>query len=74
MLYSITSVVTSFYVDGAVLDVVSDGDGDAIVLLHGFPLRREIWNAQLPRSRKRTARSVRICAAWDDRVRPADRT
>ena len=46
MLYSITSVVTSFRVDDAVLDVVSDGNGDAIVLLHGFPLTREIWNAQ----------------------------
>lgn len=46
MLYSITSAVTSFYVDGAELDVATDGDGDAIVLLHGFPLTREIWNAQ----------------------------
>src|SRR4029077_14972258 len=48
MLYSITSVVTSFYVDGAELDVVADGAGDAIVLIHGFPLTREIWNAQAP--------------------------
>jgi 3-oxoadipate enol-lactonase len=46
MLYSITGVVTSFYVDGAELDVATDGNGDAIVLLHGFPLTREIWNAQ----------------------------
>jgi len=46
MLYSITGVVTSFYVDGAELDVVADGSGDAIVLIHGFPLTREIWNAQ----------------------------
>jgi pimeloyl-ACP methyl ester carboxylesterase len=46
MLYSITGVVTSFYVDGAELDVVADGNGDAIVLIHGFPLTREIWNAQ----------------------------
>ncbi len=46
MLYSITSAVTSFYVDGAELDVATDGNGDAIVLLHGFPLTREIWNAQ----------------------------
>ncbi len=46
MLYSITSAVTSFYVDGAELDVATDGNGDAIVLIHGFPLTREIWNAQ----------------------------
>jgi len=46
MLYSITGVVTSFYVDGAELDVVADGNGDAVVLIHGFPLTREIWNAQ----------------------------
>jgi len=46
MLYSITGVVTSFYVDGAELDVVTDGNGDAIVLIHGFPLTREIWNVQ----------------------------
>src|SRR5581483_4464768 len=46
MLYSITGVVTSFYVDSAELDVATDGNGDAIVLLHGFPLTREIWNAQ----------------------------
>jgi 3-oxoadipate enol-lactonase len=48
MLYSITGVVTSFYVDGAELDVATDGNGDTIVLLHGFPLTREIWNAQTP--------------------------
>ncbi len=33
-------------VDGAQLDVDDRGSGDAIVLLHGFPLTREIWNAQ----------------------------
>ena len=58
MLYSITGVVTSFYVDGAVLDVASDGSGDAIVLLHGFPLTREIWNSQWPELAK-THRVVR---------------
>ncbi len=46
MLYSITGVVTSFSVDGADIEVVSDGNGDAIVLIHGFPLTREIWNAE----------------------------
>jgi 3-oxoadipate enol-lactonase len=46
MLYSITSVVTSFRVDDAELDVAADGNGGAIVLIHGFPLTREIWNAQ----------------------------
>lgn len=30
-------------VDDATLEVGSDGRGDAIVLLHGFPLTREIW-------------------------------
>ena len=58
MLYSITGVVTSFYVDGAVLDVASDGSGDAIVLLHGFPLTREIWNLQWPELAK-THRVIR---------------
>lgn len=33
-------------VDDAEIDVVSEGSGDAVVLLHGFPLTREIWNAQ----------------------------
>lgn len=46
MLYSITSAVTSFSVDGAEIDVIADGNGDAIVLIHGFPLTREIWNSQ----------------------------
>ena len=31
-------------VDDAVIDVATDGKGDAIVLLHGFPLTREIWD------------------------------
>ncbi len=33
-------------VDDAQLDIDDRGSGDAIVLLHGFPLTREIWNAQ----------------------------
>jgi pimeloyl-ACP methyl ester carboxylesterase len=33
-------------VDDAQLAVDDCGSGDAIVLLHGFPLTREIWNAQ----------------------------
>jgi 3-oxoadipate enol-lactonase len=36
-----------FVDDGASLDVSVDGSsGDAVVLIHGFPLSREIWNAQ----------------------------
>lgn len=31
-------------VEDASIDVVTEGKGDAIVLLHGFPLTREIWN------------------------------
>jgi 3-oxoadipate enol-lactonase len=33
-------------VDEAMIDVVTEGDGDAIVLIHGFPLTREIWDVQ----------------------------
>lgn len=29
------------------LDVAVSGSGDAVVLLHGFPLSREIWDAQV---------------------------
>ncbi|MGB6986673.1 MAG: alpha/beta hydrolase [Candidatus Aquilonibacter sp.] len=31
----------------AQLDVTVSGSGDAVVLLHGFPLSREIWDAQV---------------------------
>jgi 3-oxoadipate enol-lactonase len=31
----------------AQLDVAVSGSGDAVVLLHGFPLSREIWDAQV---------------------------
>ena len=33
-------------VDDATIDVATDGKGDAIVLLAGFPLTREIWDPQ----------------------------
>jgi len=33
-------------VDEVEIDVDAAGKGDAIVLIHGFPLTREIWNAQ----------------------------
>lgn len=33
--------------DGAQIDVDDRGSGDAIVLLHGFPLARDIWDAQV---------------------------
>lgn len=46
MLYNITAVVTSFRVDDAVIDAMIDGNGDAIILIAGFPLTREIWNDQ----------------------------
>jgi 3-oxoadipate enol-lactonase len=33
--------------DGTCIDVLVDGaDGDAVVLIHGFPLTRDIWDAQ----------------------------
>jgi 3-oxoadipate enol-lactonase len=45
--------------DDVRIDVRDDGDGDdAIVLLHGFPLTNEIWNAQIPV----LARSHRVIA------------
>jgi 3-oxoadipate enol-lactonase len=34
-------------VDDAIIDVNDRGRGDAIVLLHGFPLTRAIWNEQV---------------------------
>ena len=33
--------------DGIQLHVVSSGNGDAVVLLHGFPLSHAIWNPQV---------------------------
>jgi pimeloyl-ACP methyl ester carboxylesterase len=33
-------------VDEATIDVSVEGSGDPIVLIHGFPLTREIWDAQ----------------------------
>jgi 3-oxoadipate enol-lactonase len=33
-------------VDEAMIDVVIEGNGGAIVLIHGFPLTREIWDVQ----------------------------
>jgi 3-oxoadipate enol-lactonase len=33
--------------DGTCIDMLVDGaDGDAVVLIHGFPVTREIWDAQ----------------------------
>jgi pimeloyl-ACP methyl ester carboxylesterase len=32
--------------DDATIDVVTDGSGDPIVLIHGFPLTRAVWDAQ----------------------------
>lgn len=36
-------------VDDAIIDASSEGSGSAIVMLHGFPLTREIWNVQAQR-------------------------
>lgn len=33
-------------VDDATIDVLSEGSGDPIVLIHGFPLTRDVWDAQ----------------------------
>jgi len=45
--------------DGARIDVRVDGsDGSAVVMIHGFPLTREIWNAQAE-ALARTHRVVR---------------
>jgi pimeloyl-ACP methyl ester carboxylesterase len=33
-------------VDDATIDVATDGKGEAIVLIHGFPMTRDIWDAQ----------------------------
>lgn len=32
--------------DDATIDVLTEGSGDAIVLIHGFPLTREVWDVQ----------------------------
>ena len=33
-------------VDDATIDVLTEGSGDPIVLIHGFPLTREVWDPQ----------------------------
>ncbi|HEY9180982.1 MAG TPA: alpha/beta hydrolase [Candidatus Baltobacteraceae bacterium] len=33
-------------VDDATIDVLTDGSGDPIVLIHGFPLTRDVWDSQ----------------------------
>lgn len=33
-------------VDDATIDVLTEGSGDPIVLIHGFPLTREVWDVQ----------------------------
>jgi len=45
-------------VDDATIDVETAGDGSAILLLHGFPLSREIWDAQAAHLQQ-TARVIR---------------
>jgi pimeloyl-ACP methyl ester carboxylesterase len=32
--------------DDVTIDVLTEGSGDPIVLIHGFPLTREVWDAQ----------------------------
>ncbi len=34
-------------VDDATIDVATHGKGDAVVLIHGFPFAREIWDPQV---------------------------
>lgn len=46
-------------IDDVRLDVLDEGRGDAIVLLHGFPLAKEAWDAQAAQLAKR-ARVIRI--------------
>lgn len=70
MLYSITAKLTSFLgdrtdmsemrvaVDGATINVASDGSGDAIVLLHGFPYTQKLWDAQA-KTLAQTYRAIR---------------
>ena len=45
-------------VDDAAIDVAVDGSGEPIVLIHGFPLSREIWDPQAEKlaGRMRTIR------------------
>ena len=47
------------HIDDAELDFLDDGSGTAIALLHGFPLAKEIWDAQTAVLRER-ARVVRL--------------
>jgi len=46
-------------VDGATLDVLAEGRGPALVLLHAFPLDKQIWDAQAS-ALSATARVVRL--------------
>jgi pimeloyl-ACP methyl ester carboxylesterase len=46
-------------IDGVRFDVLDEGSGPAIVLLHGFPLAKEVWDPQAQALRKR-ARVVRF--------------
>src|ERR1700722_10446330 len=50
--------MTRIAVDNATIDVIADGSGDPIVLLHGFPFTRETWNEQ----RAALAKSHRVIA------------
>lgn len=45
-------------VDDATIDVLSEGSGDPIVLIHGFPFTRELWDSQAQRLMTR-ARVIR---------------
>jgi pimeloyl-ACP methyl ester carboxylesterase len=40
--------------DDATIDVLTEGSGDPIVLIHGFPLTREVWDAQAAQLAKRS--------------------
>lgn len=54
-----TSATARVHNDDAIIDVQIDGErGDAVVLLAGFPLAREIWNEQA-QALKKTHRVIR---------------
>jgi len=40
-------------VDDATIDVATDGSGEPVVLIHGFPLSREIWDPQVEKLAQR---------------------
>ena len=50
-------------VDGAAIDVAADGKGEANVLIHGFPLARDIWDPQAEKLAERGITALSIAPA-----------